>query len=56
MFAVDYQIHSIKSTAHKIFYNVYFIINFKNFNLMNLLSCIILMIFVTLAKQKYKTP
>jgi hypothetical protein len=56
MFIVDDQIHSIKNTAHNIFYKVYFIINLENFNLLNILSCIILMIFVTLAKQKYKTP
>ena len=32
------------------FYRVYFITNYKHFNLLNILSFIILMIFVTLAK------
>jgi len=37
VFIVYDQIHSIKNTAHD-FYKVYFIINFKNFNLLNLLN------------------
>ena len=35
---------------------VHFVINYKHFNLFVLLIFIILMIFVTLAKRKYKTP
>jgi len=38
------------------FYRVYFIVNYKHLNLLVLLSFIILMIFVTLAKQNYKNP
>jgi len=52
MFTVDDQIHSMKNSAHNVFYKVYFIINLENFNLLNLLSCIILMIFVKFGKTE----
>ena len=50
MFIVDDQIHSIKNTAHNVSYKVHFITNFKSFNLLNLLSCIILTIFCNFSK------